>query len=159
MTTIVESVVIRRPIEAVFRFYADFRNLPRFLGDVMAVEPIGATTWRWTIRGPLGLEVTWTVQVTELVIDQVIRYETVAVPALRTRWDVYFARGPNPGETEVREVMMPPLGGVGRATLELLGKPPAAEVAANLHRLKELLETGQVTDLRHAVAGKFDRRG
>lgn len=158
MATIVESVVIRRPVEDVFRFYTDFRNLPRFLGDVMAVEQIGASTWRWTIQGPLGLEVTWTIEVTETLPDQLIRYETVGLAALRTRWDVYFTRRPNPDETEVCEVMMPPLAGVGRATLELLGKPPAAEMAANLRRLKELMETGRVTYVRHAVAGKFDHQ-
>jgi hypothetical protein len=56
----------------------------------------------------------------------------------------------------VREVMKTPLGGVGRAALALIGKPPAEEVAANLHRLKELMEIGRVTDESHAVAGKFN---
>ncbi|MFC3503894.1 hypothetical protein ACFOOK_23400 [Micromonospora krabiensis] len=51
-----------------------------------------------------------------------------------------------------------PLGGLGRAALALVGKPPAAEVAATLRRLKQILETGQVTDTEHAVTGKFDRR-
>jgi uncharacterized protein YndB with AHSA1/START domain len=40
--TIDATVTIRRPVEEVFAFYRDFRNLPRFLGDVVAVEPIDA---------------------------------------------------------------------------------------------------------------------
>ena len=45
------TVTIRRPVEEVFAFYRDFRNLPRFLGDVMAVEQTGPATSRWTVRG------------------------------------------------------------------------------------------------------------
>ena len=48
------AVTIRRPVEEVFAFYRDFRNLPRFLGDVMAVEQTGPATSRWTVRGRWG---------------------------------------------------------------------------------------------------------
>ena len=40
------SVAIRCPVGEVFQFYRNFRNLPRFLGDVMAVEQTGPATWR-----------------------------------------------------------------------------------------------------------------
>jgi len=46
-------VAIRRPVEDVFRFYRDFRNLPRFLGDVMAIDQTGPAAYRWTVQGPL----------------------------------------------------------------------------------------------------------
>lgn len=156
METIESTVVIQRPVEEVFRFYRDFANLPRFLGDVLTVDAIGPLTSRWTIEGPLGIHVHWTVQVTEVRPDELIRYETITSPALKTRWEVYFSRTANAEQTRVREVMRTPLGGLGRAALALIGKPAAEEVAANLRRLKELMETGRVTDLSHAVAGKFD---
>lgn len=35
------TVTIRRPVEQVFGFYRDFKNLLTFLGDVMAIEPTG----------------------------------------------------------------------------------------------------------------------
>lgn len=151
-------VVIRRPREEVFRFYRDFRNLPRFLGDVMAIEQVDSTSSRWTMQGPLGVRVGWTIRVTEERTNELIRYETVNTPLLTTYWDIYFAPGPRAGETEVREVMKAPLGGLGRAALALIGKFPDKEVASNLNRLKELLETGRVTDTSYSVAGKFDRR-
>jgi hypothetical protein len=62
------------------------------------------------------------------------------------------------GETEVRQVMKAPLGRLGRAALALMGKFPAEEVSANLHRLKEVLETGTVTDTSYSVPGKFSER-
>ena len=58
-------VTIQRSIDDVFRFYRGFRNLPRFLGAVTAIEPLGRATYRWTIQGPLGVRVQWKVKMTE----------------------------------------------------------------------------------------------
>ncbi|NES29901.1 hypothetical protein GCE86_24630 [Micromonospora terminaliae] len=150
-------VTIERRAADVFDFYRDFHNLPRFLGDVMASEQIGPATFRWTIQGPLGVRLRSTVRLTEERANELLRYETAAGPGMRTRWTVRFSPGSEPGRTEVHEVLTTPFGALGRIALTLAGKPPAAEVAANLRRLKQLLETGEVTDTAHAVAGKFGR--
>jgi uncharacterized membrane protein len=155
--TIEASVTIRRPVGEVFGFYRDFKNLPSFLGDVMAVEQTGPGTSRWTIQGPLGLRANWTIRVTEERTNKLIRYETAPLPGLRTYWEIHFAPRSGAGETEVREVMKAPLGRLGRAALALIGKFPAEEASANLRRLKELMETGRVTDTSYSVAGKFAR--
>ncbi|MFL5815897.1 MAG: SRPBCC family protein [Bdellovibrionia bacterium] len=157
MSTIQASVTIQRPVEHVFRFYQDFRNLPRFLGDVMSIKPTGPGTAKWTIQGPLGMRVHWTTRVTELRPNELIRYQTLGIPGLSTVWEIRFSSGAHPEETKVREVMKTPFGRLTRGVLTLIGKPPAKEIASNLHRLKELLEQGNVTDLSHSVRGKFDR--
>jgi uncharacterized membrane protein len=149
------SVIIQRPVEKVFQFYRDFSNLPSFLGDVMAIEQLSPATSRWTIQGPLGIRAHWMIRVTEERTNELIRYETVTAPGLRTYWEVSFAPGAEAGTTTVREVMKAPLGRLGRAALALVGKFPAEEVSSNLHRLKQILETGRVTDTSYAVAGKF----
>jgi len=154
-STVEASVRIKCPVEKVYAFHRDFRNLPRFLGDVMAVEQVDPATSRWTIQGPLGFRATWTTKVTEERPNVTLRYETVTVPALRTYWEVHFGPGSSPGETEVREVMKLPLGRLGRVALAAMGKYPMEEVTSNLHRLKELMETGKVTDTSYAVRGKF----
>jgi uncharacterized membrane protein len=124
----------------------------------MAIEQIDPVTSRWTIQGPLGIRVNWTIKVTEERTNELIRYETITSPALRTYWEIHFAAGSEARETEVREVMKAPLGRLGRAALALLGKFPAKEVSSNLHRLKEVMETGKVTDMSYSVTGKFAQR-
>lgn len=156
--TIEASVTIQRPVGEVFRFYRDFKNLTSFLGDVMAIEQTGPATSRWTIQGPLGIRANWTIRVTEERTNELIRYETVTLRGLRTYWEIRFAPGPAAGETEVRELMTTPLGRLGRAALGLIGKFPAQEVSSNLHRLKEVMERGRVTDTSYSVAGKFAQR-
>lgn len=156
--TIEASVTIERPIEKVFGFYRDFKNLPTFLGDVMAIEQTGPSTSRWTIQGPLGIRVKWTIRVAEERKNELIRYETVSPPGLKTYWEICFAPGSRTNETKVREVMKAPLGRLGRAALALIGKFPAEEVSSNLHRLKQVMETGRITDATYSVAGKFAQR-
>lgn len=153
--TIMDSIRIRHPVADVFAFYRNFQNLPSFLGDVMLVESRGPSTSRWTIQGPLGIRVHWTIEVTDLKQDTLIFYETTGLSLSRTRWQIYFLPMGDSSETEVREVMLAPLGRFGRALLALIGKFPAKEVTANLHRLKEFMETGKVTDLSYSVRGKF----
>lgn len=96
----------------------------------------------------------WIVRVTERHENTLMRYETTPFPGARATWEFRFARGRNPDETEVREVMSAPLGRAGRAVLASIGKFPAEEVRANLHRLKQVMETGEVTDRSYAVGGR-----
>jgi uncharacterized membrane protein len=108
----------------------------------MVIEQVGPVTSRWTIQGPLGIRANWTIKVTEERVNELIRYETTAPPGLRTTWEIHFAPASAAGETDVREVMEAPLGRLGRAALALIGKFPSEEVTANLHRLKQVMETG-----------------
>jgi uncharacterized membrane protein len=150
---------IHRPAADVYAFYRDFSNLTRFLGDVIAVEPLSQERFRWTIQGPFGIKVSWTVRVTEERTNELIRYETVSVPWLKTYWEVYFEEERGFPVTSIRETMRLPLGWIERAMLAGIGKHPAREVSANLHRLKELMEKGWVTDTTYAVPGKFGGPG
>jgi uncharacterized membrane protein len=156
-SSIEARVIIQRPAADVFSFYKDLKNIPLFVGDVMDVEHLGPGMYRWTIQGPLGVRLKWKVIVTNEVTNKLIRYETIMTPELRTTWEVRFAPGPDANQTEVHERMTSPLGRVGRVALALIGKFPAAEVRANLQRLKELLETGHVSDTTYAVVGKFGK--
>lgn len=153
------KVRIERPVAEIFDFYRDFRNLPLFLGDVMAVEPTGDGTSQWTIQGPARVKIQWKTEVIAEELNSLIRYRTTSLHGLDTTWSIYFSATETPGSTEVREVMDLPMGRIGLAGMALIGKPPAQEVAANLHRLKELMETGRVTDTSHAVPGKFPADG
>jgi hypothetical protein len=82
-----------------------------------------------------------TVTVTEQRVDQLIRYQTGGPGPLRGRWELSFAVDAGSGGTRVREQLVVPMGAIGRAALALIGKFPDREVAANLTRLKQLLET------------------
>jgi uncharacterized membrane protein len=149
------SVEINRTREDVFAFYADFRNLPTFLGDVMEVEIIGPDRSRWTIEGPFGIRAHWNIQVTEQIPNELIQYQVADSDFATTAWELRFSQGSNSNQTIVQETLIAPLGEFERMAMALIGKFPEQEVRANLHRLKELLENGKITDTTYAVKGKF----
>lgn len=152
--TIDASIRIQLSVAEIFKFYRDFRNLPLFLGDVIMIDQLGPTTSRWTIQGPWRMRIQWTVEITEVQENELIRYQTRGT-IVKTFWEIRFTAIGNSGETEVREKMITPLGKLGLTALALIGKFPAKEISANLNRLKEYMETGKVADMSYAVKGKF----
>jgi uncharacterized membrane protein len=137
--TVNGDVVIRRPVQEVYRFYRDFANLPAFIGDVVAVEEVAENTYRWVVAGPFGTRISLRVTITEQHVDRLIRYQSDGV--LHGRWELSFTPDPA-GGTLVREQLVMPLGVLGRAALAVIGKFPDREVAANLTMLKQVLEGG-----------------
>jgi uncharacterized membrane protein len=140
--TVTGEIVVCRPVRDVYGFYRDFANLPRFIGDVVAVERVGDATYRWLVSGPFGARIPVVVSVTEQRVDRLIRYQTRGAGPLRARWQLEFIADGEVGRTLVRERLTMPLGAVGRFALALIGKFPDREVRDNLNRLKELLESG-----------------
>jgi uncharacterized membrane protein len=148
------EVWIRRPVQDVYRFCRDLTNLPRYLGDVVAVEQLTDTTYRWTVAGPFGVRVPMTITVTEQRVDELIRYRSGGPPLLRGRWELAFAA--DAGGTRLRERLVVPLGGIGRVPLAAIGKFPDREVVANLARLTRLLESGADTAAAPAGSGRAE---
>jgi uncharacterized membrane protein len=146
------NVLIRRPVHDVYGFYRNFANLPRFLGDVVAVAQLADNTYRWIVVGPLGTRVPLTVTITAQRVNRLIRYQTCGPAPLRGRWELTFTVDAETGGTRVREQLVVPLGPIGRAVLAMIGKFPDREVAANLTRLKQLLETGHRRDTPSVAA-------
>jgi len=152
------TIAIDHPAHEVYAFYRDMTHFPLFLGDVMAVEAVDPDRYRWTIQGPLGSEIHWIIDILEARPDTLLRYGTETTEGLRAIWTTNFEpvdRGTGVRVTQSLHMPFEPLSGV---LLTLIGKSPQGEVEANLRRLKELLETGKVTTLAHAVPGKFGAR-
>jgi uncharacterized membrane protein len=135
------AVIIRRPVETVFAFYRDFRNLPRFLGDVVHVELTGDRTSCWAVRTPFGFDVHWPVFVTEIRTNAFIAYEMQSLLA-PVRWYVDFSPADGGVATTVRERMTIPGGKVAEIVFGALGKPPAREGARQPRPPEEIVGNG-----------------
>ena len=118
------EVVIGRPVQVVYGFYRDFTNLPLVLGDVVAVEQVAGTTYRWIVAGPLGTRLPMTVTVTDQCVNELIRYQAGGPGPLRGQWELAFAVDTGSAGTRVREQLVVPMGAIGRAVLALIGSSP-----------------------------------
>jgi uncharacterized membrane protein len=139
------SVSINRPAEELYRYWRDFTNLPRFMFHLQSVTETGPGTSHWVTKAPAGQQVEWD---SEIVDDR--RNEAIAWRS--TGGDVFNAGTvefePKPGGrgTIVRvDMQYYARGGVaGTAVAMLFNQAPEQQVADDLRRLKQLIETGEI---------------
>ncbi len=135
------NLIIDRPIDEVFRFVADFENMPKwnyFVVDVSKVTP-----------GPIDVGTTFTQRrKTDAQQYRIVEFEPnrkVAVETLPPAPDLvmrftFEPLGDNTSLTDEWELKSGLLGIVG----SIAAGPVKSAVAENLAKLKQLLETGQV---------------
>ncbi|APR78601.1 Hypothetical protein A7982_03948 [Minicystis rosea] len=143
---VVKAITVNRSPEDVYRFWRDFRNLPSFMARLASVKVLDDRRSRWSVSGPAGRRMEWSVEITEDRPGERIAWRTLRDAGPLGSGSVYFTRAPGERGTEVRVEMLPARrGGVIAATLaKLFGKMAANQVASDLHRFKQVMETGEV---------------
>lgn len=141
-----ESITVRRPIDEVYRFWRDLSNLPRFVAQLETVEELEGGRSRWVARAPNGRQIEWEAYILEDHPNERITWRSAEDAGVPTTGHVSFARAPGTDGTEVRVEMHydPPGGALGVGLAKLMGREPRRQVRADLLRLKQVLETGEV---------------
>lgn len=150
-TVVTYAVTINRPREEIYRFWRDFANLPRFMTHIEAVDIVTPQRSRWTVKAPLGRTVQWTSYVMEDVENERIAWEAEAHADIPNAGWVEFRDAPGSRGTEVRAQIsfQPPFGHAGRLISQLKAlEVPNNQLAHDLRRLKQVLETGDATTSR-----------
>lgn len=136
------TVVIDRPIEAVYRFWRDFENLPRFMRHLVAVRPLGRDRYRWVARAPVGT-IEWDAQIIDEQVPWRIAWRSVPGSRVRNAGSVHFTPAPDGRGTEVTVSLAyrPPAGVLGAIVARLMGEEPSIQVRDDLERFKRILES------------------
>ncbi len=137
---------INRPIEEVYAFWRRFENFPRFMRHLEKIEDLGGRRSRWTARAPAGMTVTWEAEMTEDREPELIAWRSVEGSSVDHSGSVQFGRAPGARGTEVRVRLdyRPPAGSLGRGIAWLFGEEPDQQIHEDLHRFKQLVETGEI---------------
>lgn len=141
-----KSVLINRPREELFAAWT-VERFPEFMENVVAVEALGGGTARWTIKAPLGREVHLVNSITESIEGQSISWQSEPESEIANSGEVRFADAPAGRGTYVTLILAydPPAGKLGRLGAKLLQREPEVQARRDLHRFKQLMETGEVT--------------
>ncbi len=128
---------------AVFEFWRALENFPKFMGHVKEVRATKDNRYLWRVAGPLGLEVSWEADVTNVVQDQRISWQSVGDAQVKNTGSVQFTPTAAGGtHLHVALSYTPPLGQLGHAIATLLGENPKQQMDDDLQRCKSLLEKG-----------------
>ena len=139
------SVTIRRAPSEVYAYWRELKHLPEFMTHLQSVSVDGdVSTWR--AQPVAGLELEWQAEIVEDRQGQGFSWRSLPGSSLPKRGAVRFASAPGGRGTEVHLNLEyePPAGPLGRAFARLFGALPAMQVEADLRRLKQILETGEV---------------
>lgn len=141
------SITINAPQEELYRFWRDFANLPAFMAHITRVDVHDERHSHWVASDADGNSVEWNATVTEDRPSEYIAWVSDDGAQLRNSGWVSFRAAPNGLGTEVQALMAyePPAGQLGHAVAKLLHKDPGSLMRDDLRRLKQLMETGELT--------------
>ncbi len=144
---VARSVTIAKPRPEVFAFCSNFPNLARVMRHIERIDVLDNRHSRWTLHAPGGLHVTWDAEITELRENERIVWESMPGAMLQSTAWLEFRDAPRERGTEVRALVSykPPAGQLGRAIARALGDEPGQQAREDLSRLKQILETGEIS--------------
>ncbi len=150
------SLHIQRPAEACYRFWRNFENFPQFMQHVEAVQVVDATRTHWWIQAPLGQHVEWTAELFSDIPSQQLAWRTLEGSAIEHTGIVRFLPALNDKSTRL-DIEMRYDTGVGKAGVTLakiFGEEPSQQMDDDLHRFKQLMETGEIATTAGQPAGR-----
>jgi len=137
---------VSRPIEEVYQFWKNFENFPRFMRHLESVQVTGDRRSRWCATGPAGMRVEWDAETIRDDENEWIAWRSLEGSDVQNSGSVRFTPAPGARGTEVRVQLQyaPPGGAFGRSVAWLFGEEPDQQVHEDLHRFKQLMETGEI---------------
>ena len=144
--TVKQSVTVQRSADEAYAFFRDLQNLPRFMFHLESVLEESPGRSRWRAKGPLGVTVEWQAEIIEERPGELIAWRSLPGADVPNRGVVTFKSAPGNLGTEITVELSydPPVGAVGKTIARLFGREPSQEISADLRRLKQVLETGEV---------------
>lgn len=143
-----KSISINRSPSEIYAYWRNFKNLPRFMQSIMAVEVHDDTRSRWHARGPLNKEFYWEAEILEDRTNEMMKWRTIETESNLEHEGTWSLR-PAPGNRGTILTLdcrwSPPLGIFGAAAAKLLPQDPARQVSEDLRRFRQLMEAGEIT--------------
>lgn len=152
------TVTINRPRPEVYAFWRDFSNLPIIMDNVDRIDVVDTTRSHWTVKAPAGKTVEWDAIVTADEPDRLIAWETIEGADVRSTGRIEFLDAAPGRGTMVRATIAydPPGGIIGEWIAKLFQREPNVQARRDLRRLKQYLETGEVTSSASPSARKSE---
>lgn len=147
-----EVVTINRPAQELYDFWRNPVNLVQVMDNIEAITPIDATRSRWSVKAPAGGTVSWESVITKEILGQEIYWQSAPDADVANSGRIEFREAGQRG-TVVRATIAyePPGGKVGQLIAKLFQREPRLQARRDLHRFKQLMETGEVaTGARNA---------
>jgi len=150
------SIQINCSPAAVYKFWRNFQNLPRFMGNIESVDTLSDNRSHWCVRGPAGKRIEWDAEITEEEENRLIAWHSLTGAQVENYGSVRFETAPGGRGTYIKVHLQysPPAGIVGARVAKLSGREPQQQIHEDLHHLKQIMETGEIITTKGQPAGR-----
>lgn len=151
---IVKTIAVNRSQGEVYAFWRDFSNLPQFMDHLESVRVLDDRRSHWVAKAPAGRTVEWEAEITDEQPERRIAWRSTEKADVENSGSVQFSPGPGGMGTLVRVELeyQPPAGIAGMIAAKLFGEEPEQQVAEDLRRFKQVMETGEPV---HSDSSRF----
>lgn len=141
------TVTINRPRDEIYAFWRDFSNLAAVMENVERIETVDLQRSHWVVKAPAGETVEWDAVVTKDDPGRLIAWQSVEGADIKSSGRIEFLDAAPGRGTMVRASFSydPPAGWLGEWIAKLFQREPDVQARRDLRRLKQFLETGEVT--------------
>ncbi len=141
-----QSITIAAPADELYGRWRDLPRIAEIMPHIRSIEPIDERRSLWRAAGPLNKELTWESEITEDQPGGLIAWRSLPGSIVETRGRVEFFPAAGGRGTVVRiELFYRPIGGaIGAGVGMLFGIDARHEVAEDLRRFKQRVETGEI---------------
>jgi uncharacterized membrane protein len=143
---VLSAITVNRSREEVYRYWRDLEHLPTFMAHLQSVTTQSNGRTRWVAKGPMGIPLEWEAEIVSDQPNENLAWRSCEGSDVPNQGSVRFLDAPGGRGTEVRVELRydPPAGAIGAAIAKLFGAEPGQEIAGDLRRFKQVIETGEV---------------
>jgi uncharacterized membrane protein len=154
------TTTVRKEPDEVYAYWRQLDHLGSFMAHVDDVTTTSPTTSHWRVQGPHGHPVEWDAEIFEDIPGKRLAWRSVGDADVSNEGSVTFTSAPGDRGTEVHVLLKytVPGGKVGEVLANLFGEHPSQQLADDLRRFKQVMETGQVVLSDGAPNGVRARR-
>jgi uncharacterized membrane protein len=154
------SITINAGREQVYAFWRNLENLPRFMKHVRSVKTLDDRHSHWVIEGPAGQKIEWDAEIINEMPNELLAWRSLSGASFNNAGAVRFDHATAGRGTRVSVSLQyqPPAGQVGAMVAKLFGNRPDESIDEELHRLKNILEAGEIPTSAGQPTGGADVR-
>ena len=137
------ALIVHRPVQRVFPFFARYTDWPRFMRHLYQVEDLGFGLSRWKAAGPAGLPVRWFSRVTRHIPNELIAWQSECGSTVPITGSIRFEPLDHDTRVHVRLSYQLPGGRLGRFVVWLFAIDLESALDEGLVRAREWIEAEQ----------------
>jgi len=151
-----KSITIAAAPEALYSFWRNLENLPRFMEDLESVTQLDGNRSHWVAKGPGGKKVEWDAEIYNEKQGEFVAWRSLPESDITNAGSVHFEAAPGGRGTYLKVVLNYNVPGGKAAALfaKLFGREPGQLVESNLKRLKQLIEAGEIPTTAGQTSGR-----